>query len=127
MKNTISIEEITVDMLKELTTSLIGLEDGREYPNPKKLVLTGISRPPTLKEQIQRVLRTELSRQADEQGFETFEESQDFDIEEESEPLSGYELNEMVEEVPVESVPEPETNVSGEDRTTDPDPDPSNE
>lgn len=104
--NRISISEITVELLKELTSSLIGIEDGKEYPSPKRRVLTGISRPATLKEQIQRVLRTELSRQVQNQGFETFDESQDFEIEEENEPLSGYEVNDMVEEVPVEKTSE---------------------
>lgn len=110
-KNRISISEITVDKLKELSNSLIGIEDGKEYPNPTKNVLTGISRPPTLKEQIQRVLRNELSRQVQAQGYETFEESQDFDIEDDAEPLSGYEISEMVEEVPVEKPSEAPENV----------------
>lgn len=99
-ENRISVSEITVELLKDLTRSLIGIEDGKEYPNPKKDVITGIYRPPTLKEQIQRVLRTELSNQAEKQGFESFEDANDFDIEEDIEPVSEYELREMVEEVP---------------------------
>lgn len=88
-------------------------ERGRELPNPKPLVLDLSGRPPTLKEQIKRVLREEISQQAMEQGFETWEESHDFDVEDEFdvEPSSAYEI--MEDEVPIADLepatsPEPE-------------------
>lgn len=40
----------------------------------------GFKRPETLAEQVQRLVRTTVSRQAEEAGFETFEESEDFDV-----------------------------------------------
>lgn len=54
---------------------------GREVPDPKPVAIpAGFKRPETLQEQVARLVRTTLSRQAEAQGFESFEESQDFDI-----------------------------------------------
>lgn len=55
--------------------------DGRELHNPiPKVAHLGLGRPLTLQEQIQRLLRVELSRQAAAQEHETFEEAQDFNV-----------------------------------------------
>lgn len=43
-------------------------------------VPSGLQKPITMEERLQRFMRLELSRVAQEQGFESFEESQDFDI-----------------------------------------------
>lgn len=89
------------DTLKELRYSMIG-EDGKEYPNPVPThINTGLERPLTLQEQIQRVLRTELSKQAQQQGLETFDESEDFEITDDFDgdlPNTRY----MVQEFPSE-------------------------
>lgn len=51
-------------------------------------------RPPTLQEQIRALVRGELSRQAQEQGQESFEEADDFDVDDDSyDPRSPWELN----------------------------------
>lgn len=79
------------------------LIDGREVLNPLPMTVDVTPRPPTLQEQIQRLLRVELAAQAKSQGYETFEESVDFDIEDDEEAiLSGFEVKEMIEEEPVE-------------------------
>lgn len=88
------ITKETFEKLKKLDFALLD-DRGWELPNPVPLEFeTGLKRPLTLQEQIQRVMRVELSKQAQNQGRETFEESQDFAVEDpfESEMLSGYEI-----------------------------------
>lgn len=73
---------------------------GHEVPDPTPVEWpAGVRRPETLTEQIQRLVRVQMSQFAQEQGLETFEEADDFDIEdEEGAPFSPYELTEMQEE-----------------------------
>lgn len=53
----------------------------------------GFQRPETLAEQVQRLVRTHISQTAANQGFETFEESEDFDVEDEPDfPDTPYEM-----------------------------------
>lgn len=70
-------------------------EHGRELLDPTPLALpTGFKRPETLSEQIQRMVRTHLSQAAAEQGFETFEESEDFDCgEDDIDPRTPFEMD----------------------------------
>lgn len=49
-------------------------------------------RPETLAEQVRNVLRGEMSRYAENQGFETFEEADDFDVDDEYNPRSPHEM-----------------------------------
>lgn len=49
-------------------------------------------RPETLAEQVRNVLRGEMSRYAENQGFESFEEADDFDVEDEYNPRSPHEM-----------------------------------
>lgn len=53
-----------------------------EHPDPKPVAIpAGFRRPPTLAEQVARLVRSErFNREAAEAGFETFEEADDFDI-----------------------------------------------
>lgn len=65
---------------------------GREIPDPEPLVLpSGFRRPETLQEQVRRLVRTSLSLQAAEEGYETFEESEDFNVDDEVDPSTPYE------------------------------------
>lgn len=74
-------------------------KDGRQVCDPTPVeVPLNVKRPPTMEEMIQRQVRVELSRAMDAQGFETFEEADDFEIDEDPDPLSGYEIVEMVRE-----------------------------
>lgn len=67
-------------------------ENGHEVPDQRPVAVpAGFKRPETLAEQVQRLVRGSLSRQAAERGFETFEESEDFDVGDEVDPASRYE------------------------------------
>jgi len=58
-------------------------------------------RPLSLRDEMMRFIRSEISRQADDTGQETFEEANDFDVDED-EWKSPYELIEMVDEEPID-------------------------
>lgn len=74
-------------------------EFGQEVPNSVPAYASVTPKPLTITEQIQRLMRVELSRQAAEQGFESFDESDDFEDEEfDDGPQSGYQ--QMIDEVP---------------------------
>lgn len=69
-------------------------EKGREIPDQTPVALPiGWKAPPTLHEQIQRYIRNEVSRQAAELGEETFEEADDFYVEDDPEMRSPYEID----------------------------------
>lgn len=54
---------------------------GHEIPDPRPMTMpSGFRRPETLAEQVQRLVRQSISRQAAEEGKETFEEANDFDL-----------------------------------------------
>lgn len=85
------------------------MEDGSEVHNPEPMYLPMNDRPPTLQEQIKRVIRHELSRNVKNEGYETFEESNDFEIEDEDELIQPYRVVDMVEDfVDNEDKPEPD-------------------
>lgn len=68
--------------------------DGREIPDPNPMeVPAGMKRPETLAEQVQRLIRTSMSNYAAMNGAESFEEADDFDIEEDFDPSTPYETN----------------------------------
>lgn len=67
-------------------------EYGREIPDPNPVeVPLGMKRPETLAEQVQRLVRTSISAHAEMHGAESFEEADDFDIEEDFDPTTPYE------------------------------------
>lgn len=51
------------------------------------------SRPPSLQDTIKRLVEQEISRQAEGEGNETFEESDDFDVGDDYDPRSPHELD----------------------------------
>lgn len=75
-------------------------EKGREIHTGQTLPpRPGDMRPPDLAAQIRALIRHELSRSADAEGLESFEEANDFEIEdEEPEVLTQYELADMAPE-----------------------------
>lgn len=94
--------KMTKDLYDELSKMVHSKHDekGREIPNPKPKIMNVSVRPPSLQEQIQRLLRVELSRQVQDQGAETFDEANDLDVpEEDPMPLSGYEV--LEDEYPI--------------------------
>lgn len=77
-------------------------ERGREIPDPRPLEMpAGLTRPPTIEEQIQRYVRGALSRMASEQGAETFEEADDLDLDDDEADdfLTPYEVHVMAAEL----------------------------
>ncbi len=68
---------------------------GRELPDNTPLALpAGFTPPETLAEQIQRLVRTNVSAAAVQDGAESFEDADDFDIpdDDEQDPTSMFEL-----------------------------------
>lgn len=68
---------------------------GHEVPDPTPLELpAGFKRPETLAEQVQRLVRTSVSQYAAMTGQETFEEAEDFEVDDESfDPHTPYEVD----------------------------------
>lgn len=108
-KNALKVSPELFHELKDLVSSVID-ENFHEVPNPKPEEIVVSKRPPSLKEQIQRLIKVELSQQMEQQGMETFEEANDFDLEDEGEFISPYEIHDMVEEVPINPSPSPPNN-----------------
>lgn len=100
MKKELLVEVPVIEELRKLSSSRM-LEDGREVLNPEQLYLPLNERPFTMIEQIRRVLRQELSKNALNQGFESFEEADDFDVDEDEMVISSnYEVLDAIEEIP---------------------------
>ena len=70
-------------------------ERGWEIPDPTPVEIpAGFSRPESLEAMVQRMVRTRVSDIAAEEGFETFEEADDFEVDEEdyvNDPSTPYE------------------------------------
>lgn len=67
-------------------------ENGHELLDQTPVTVpAGFRRPETLAEQVQRLVRNHISRQAEAEGYESFEESEDFDVDEPEEPSTIYE------------------------------------
>lgn len=67
-------------------------ENGWEIPDPNPVAIpAGFKRPETLAEQVQRLVRTSISRQAEAEGYETWEEANDFDVDDDFDPTTPYE------------------------------------
>lgn len=68
--------------------------NGHELLDSKPLALpVGFKKPESLDEQIRRLVRTHISSQAEEQGFETFEDADDFEIEDDpADPTTPFEM-----------------------------------
>lgn len=76
-------------------------EFGQELPDPTPVAVPhNWNKPLSLAEQIKRFVRNELSIQAAAEGQESFEEADDFEVDEDPDPLSPYELAEAAPEWP---------------------------
>lgn len=70
-----------------------------EQPDPVPAALPiGFKHPPTLAEQIRRMVRQQLDDYATQNGSETFEEADDFDVGDDVDPSSPYEEDPNKEE-----------------------------
>jgi len=66
-----------------------------EHLDPTPIALpVGLDRPPSMAELVQRYVRTALSQHAADSGHETFEEADDFDVDDDPEIRTKYELDE---------------------------------
>lgn len=126
-ENKLKVDSNLFNEFKKLRRSIID-DNGYEIPNPVPTDLDVGLRPPSLQEQIQRLVRNELSQQMATQGAETFEEANDFEMPEDEDPISPYVIHDMVEEEPLPPVnpdevgqTEPEDPVPG---PTEPEPSP---
>lgn len=107
-----------VDELRKLTSSIY--IDGREVPNPEpRFIDVSPVKRLTIAERVQRIIRHDLSRVMRDQGLETFDEANDFDIEgEDDAPLSHAQVmteeflakqeSEMGAVAPIEDVVDPQ-------------------
>lgn len=66
---------------------------------------TGLKKPESIDQKIKRLIRTEISQKVHEQGGESFKDANDFDVDEDPEPISGYEYTEMKPEFPQSGSP----------------------
>ena len=66
---------------------------GEYLPDPEPVAMpVGFERPPTLAEQVARLVRSnELARLAQSEGMETFEEADDFDVDDDFDPSTPWE------------------------------------
>ncbi len=104
--------------LKELGCAMLD-DKGREINDPNPMFKDVTPSPVSIKEQIQRLMRVELSAQADAQEKETFEEANDLEIEDEFGDMEPDSIHTMKEEIPEERelVNEPEILEPGEQDT----------
>lgn len=82
-----------------------------EYPDPTPIHIPGKEHPPplSLREEMQRFVRQEVSRVAEQAEAETFEEADDFEIQEDPDLTSEYTVHNLQ---PIEEFPE--TSLDGE-------------
>lgn len=75
-------------------------ERGEELPDQTPIELpVGVRRPESLNDMMRRMIRTSLSQYAADQGEETFEEANDFDIPDDDPTVSNTQYQEMSDEV----------------------------
>ncbi|UDN67853.1 hypothetical protein [robinz microvirus RP_147] len=88
------------------STSAIG-SDGKEYPDPIPMAPpVGYSAPPTIMEMIKSMIHSErLLAQADSEGFDTYDEAEDFDIPDD--PMDPHTDYEAVFDPPPKPLPDP--------------------
>lgn len=75
-------------------------ENGMEKPDPTPMEMpAGFKRPPTLHEMIQQALRGQRIMEAQRaRGEETLEESMDYEVDEEPDPISHHQVRALQEE-----------------------------
>lgn len=83
-------------------------KNGREVPDPTPVAIPLAYRGgETIEQKMQRFIRQQLSQRAAEAQHETFEEADDFDVDEDPELTSPYEIRDAVPEFIAERDPSP--------------------
>lgn len=87
------------DQLQALDVSLLN-DKGQEMPNPMPVEIpSGLNKPTTIEDRIAELVKHSLSKQAQQQEYETLDEANNFDLKDELVvELSGFEL--LEEEIP---------------------------
>lgn len=117
------ISKDNFEKIKKINTSILD-KQGREICNPVPAIFSSdLQRPPSLMDQIKRCLKTELDINAQNEGIESFEEADDFDVPDDwdVDAVSQYELTELQEEY-FEPDPPKVPDDPPEPPVTDPDP-----
>lgn len=79
--------------IDKLTGEILLDSHGREIPDPTPLELpAGRKRPETLAEQVQRLVRHQVSAYAELHGHETFADADDLEVDDDFDPSSPFEL-----------------------------------
>lgn len=77
-------------------------ERGHEVPDPEPVAVpVRFQAPESLEDRIKRIIRADLSARAQAQGFETFEEADDFEVGDDYDPRSPHELDSVQEDAPL--------------------------
>ncbi|QXP07974.1 MAG: hypothetical protein [Arizlama microvirus] len=87
-----SIKKAVVKRVKDWVAKFD--EEGREIPDPTPHSLAvGFRKPETIDEKILRLVKSrEMQRDLEAQGYETFEDAEDFDVGDDFDPQTPYEL-----------------------------------
>lgn len=72
-------------------------KDGKEYPNPKPMVMkVGFRKPETLAEEVARIMKSSrMMQKIYEEGYETIDDASDFEMDDDLPPLTPYEVQSM--------------------------------
>jgi hypothetical protein len=95
-------------------------EMGQEYLDPTPIEVPVMDPALNMNERIRQFIRDEISARMESQDMETFEESMDFDVDDDTEIISPYEFVDMVPEEPVDEAQAPTepATIGGEATTT---------
>lgn len=96
--NTSDIITLDVRLRKSSVWNLaLFVKVDQERPDPTPMEVT-VDSEPSMEAQLRHIIRTEINQVAEDRGWESFDESDDFDVDESGDPLSGYEVIEMLDD-----------------------------
>lgn len=91
------------------TKQKIKKENWKEYPDPSPIEIPAeLKRPESMDQRIKRLVHSQIQAKAMEEGFETFEEANDFEVDDSFDGdgiMSPYDVQEMEPEYPVNEFP----------------------
>lgn len=100
------ISEMKAEEIRKLTHAILD-DNGKEINNPiptETSIPMGKHEP--LAQRIAQIMHR-MSSEAAKQGYETEAEANDFTVDEDNDPITQYEVEAMLDEVPTPQVPEP--------------------
>ena len=112
-------------MKKKLKQILKLDKKGREVVDPRPVSIPlKFRNPPSTADEIRRQIRHEMSMYAESKGEETFEEADDFDVDDDFDPTSPWEMSFDQEVYTGQNLMKEETPMEGSSASTGDDPDP---